>query len=265
VKLSTARILVSNDDGIHAPGLKSLEKIAKSISEDVWVVAPETEQSASGHSLTLTVPLRVRKVSARKFAVNGTPTDCVLLAINHIMRDNRPDLVLSGVNAGGNLGEYVTYSGTVAAAMEGALLGIPAIALSQVRKNGSRVLWSTAEHHGAYMVRRLVDIGWPSNVLMNVNFPDVHHDHVTGVTATRQGRRKIGDALKTGIDPRGHPYVWIGTERDEDPSFPGSDLEAIHAGMISVTPLGLDLTHKSTLTSLRKIFPGKAPSAADKS
>ncbi len=255
MKLSSARILVSNDDGIHAPGLKVMEKIAKSLSSDVWVVAPETEQSASGHSLTLTVPLRVRKASARKFAVNGTPTDCVLLAVNHIMRDNRPDLVLSGVNAGGNLGEDVTYSGTVAAAMEATLLGMPAIALSQVRKNGSPVRWSTAEHHGADMVRRLMKQGWPSNVLMNVNFPDTPHDDVAGVRATRQGKRKIGDALNTGIDPRGHPYVWIGTERDEDPSFKGSDLEAVLAGMISVTPLGLDLTHKSTLTALRKAFP----------
>ncbi len=252
MKLSFARILVSNDDGIHAPGLKIMEKIAKSLSKDVWVVAPETEQSASGHSLTLTAPLRVRKVSARKFAVNGTPTDCVLLAVNDIMRDHRPDLVLSGVNAGGNLGEDVTYSGTVAAAMEAALLGIPAIALSQVRKNGSPVRWSTAEHHGADIVRRLYEQGWPAGVFMNANFPDFPHDKVAGVKATRQGRRKIGDVLNRGIDPRGHPYVWIGTERDEDPSFPGSDLEAVHAAMISVTPLGLDLTHKSTLTALRK-------------
>jgi 5'/3'-nucleotidase len=254
MKLSAARILVSNDDGIHAPGLKVLEKIARSLSREVWVVAPETEQSASGHSLTLTVPLRVRRVSARKFAVNGTPTDCVLLAVNHIMAGKRPDLVLSGVNAGGNLGEDVTYSGTVAAAMEATLLGIPSIALSQVRKNGAPVRWSTAEHHAEKIIRRLVADGWPEGVLMNANFPDVHHDRVAGLRATRQGRRKIGDALKTGIDPRGHPYVWIGTERDEDPSFRGSDLEAVHARMISVTPLGLDLTHKTTLSALRKAF-----------
>ena len=257
MKLSSARILVSNDDGIHALGLKVLEKIAKSLSKNVWVVAPETEQSASGHSLTLTVPLRVRKVTAHKYAVNGTPTDCVLLAVNHIMRDVRPDLVLSGVNAGGNLGEDVTYSGTVAAAMEAALMGIPAIALSQVRKNGSPVRWSTAQHHGADTVRLLCDRGWPSGVFLNANFPDVPHDRVAGMRATRQGQRKIGDVLNTGIDPRGHPYVWIGAERDEDPSFPGSDLEAVHAALISVTPLGHDLTHKSTLATLRKALRGK--------
>ena len=123
--LARARILVSNDDGIHAPGIKVLEQVARTLSKDVWVVAPESEQSAAGHSLTLTVPLRIRKVSARKFAVNGTPTDSVLLAVNHIMKDHKPDLVLSGVNAGGNLGEDITYSGTVAAAMEATLLRIP--------------------------------------------------------------------------------------------------------------------------------------------
>ena len=139
--LSQARILVSNDDGINAPGIKVLEKIAKTLSDDVWVVAPESEQSASGHSLTLTLPLRVRRISRRKFAVNGTPTDSVLLAVQNIIKGKRPDLVLSGVNAGGNLGEDVTYSGTVAAAMEGALLGIPSIALSQARVYGESVRW----------------------------------------------------------------------------------------------------------------------------
>lgn len=252
--LSKARILVSNDDGIHAPGIKVLEKIAKTLSDDVWVVAPETEQSASGHSLTLTVPLRVRKVSARKFAINGTPTDSVLLGVNHIMKDHRPDLVLSGVNAGGNLGEDITYSGTVAAAMEATLLKIPSIALSQVRRNGAKVRWTTAADHAARVIRRLVAISWPENVLMNVNFPDIPHEDVTGVQVTRQGRRKIGDMLNTGIDPRGNPYVWIGTERDEDPSFPGSDLEAVHAGAISVTPLGLDLTHRKTMPALKGLF-----------
>ncbi len=255
MELSRARILVSNDDGIHAPGLKILEKIARSLSKDVWIVAPETEQSASGHSLTLTLPLRVRKISARRFAVNGTPTDSVLLAVNHILADHKPDLVLSGVNAGGNLGEDVTYSGTVAAAMEAALLGIPAIALSQVRRNGSAVRWGAAAHHSGAIVRRLVETGWPANVVVNVNFPDLEASAVGGIEITRQGRRKIGGRLNQGTDPRGNPYIWIGTERDEDPSFPGSDLEAVHAGKISITPLGLDLTHRRTMSALKKVFP----------
>jgi 5'-nucleotidase len=252
MEIAKARILVSNDDGIHSPGLKILERMARSLSRDVWVVAPETEQSAAGHSLTLTVPLRVRKVSARRFAVGGTPTDSVLLGVNEIVKGRKPDLVLSGINAGGNLGEDITYSGTVAAAMEATLLHIPAIALSQVRKNGVPVRWSTAAHYGVDVIQRLVAEGWPGNVLMNVNFPDVPHDHVQGIEATRQGRRKIGGRLNNGIDPRGHPYIWIGTERDEDPSFSGSDLEAVHANQISITPLCLDFTHRPTLTALKK-------------
>ena len=253
--LSQSRILVSNDDGIHAPGLKVLEKIARSLSDDVWVVAPETEQSAAGHSLTLTLPLRVRKVSARKFAVNGTPTDSVLLAVNHILQDHKPDLVLSGVNAGGNLGEDITYSGTVAAAMEGALLGIKAIALSQVRREGKPVRWAPGAHHAADIVQNLVATGWPRNVVVNVNFPDVAASEVTGIEITRQGRRKIGGMLNQGIDPRGNAYIWIGTERDQDPSFRGSDLEAVHAGKISITPLGLDFTHAPTMKAMKKAFP----------
>jgi 5'-nucleotidase len=252
--LSRARILVSNDDGINAPGLKVLERIAKSLSDDVWVVAPESEQSASGHSLTLTLPLRVRRISRRRFAVNGTPTDSVLLGVQHIVTGKRPDLVLSGVNAGGNLGEDITYSGTVAAAMEGALMGIPSIALSQVRVYGENVRWAAAEHHAADIVRRLVAMGWPRNVLMNVNFPDVAPEDVSGIEITVQGRRKIGDAVTKGRDPRGYDYVWIGTERDEDPSFVGSDLKAVNEGRISITPLCLDLTHKPSMAALRKEF-----------
>ena len=254
MRLRGARILVSNDDGINAPGLKVLEKIAKSLSDDVWVVAPESEQSASGHSLTLTLPLRVRKINTRKFAVNGTPTDSVLLAVQHIIPGKKPDLVLSGVNAGGNLGEDITYSGTVAAAMEGALLGIPAIALSQVRVYGENVRWAASEHHAPGVIRKLVREEWPPNVLINVNFPDLPAANVGNTEVTVQGRRKIGDAVTTGTDPRGYDYVWIGTERNEDPSFKGSDLKAVNEGRISITPLCLDLTHRRTMISLRKVF-----------
>ena len=254
MRLRSARILVSNDDGINAPGLKVLERIARSLSDDVWVVAPESEQSASGHSLTLTLPLRVRKIGARKFAINGTPTDCVLLAVQHIIPGKPPDLVLSGINAGGNLGDDITYSGTVAAAMEGALLGIPAIALSQVRVYGEKVRWAASEHHGPTIIRKLLRVKWSHNVLMNVNFPDLPAAQVGQIEITVQGRRKIGDTVTTGRDPRGYDYVWIGTERNEDPLFEGSDLKAVNEGRISITPLCLDLTHRRTLTSLRAVF-----------
>src|SRR5437773_5276184 len=166
------RILVTNDDGINAPGLKVLEKIARQLSRDVWVVAPEVEQSGAAHSLTLRRPLQIRRVSPRRFAVDGTPTDCVLLAVNRLVEGRRPDLVLSGVNRGSNLGEDVTYSGTIAAAMEGTLLNLPSIALSQTYQDRDTVSWDTALRHGTALIRRLCAIGWPQDVLINVNFPN---------------------------------------------------------------------------------------------
>ncbi|WP_142850650.1 5'/3'-nucleotidase SurE [Telmatospirillum sp. J64-1] len=253
--LSTARILVSNDDGITAPGIKILERVARSISKDVWVVAPETEQSAVAHSLTIRRPLRIRRVSRRRYAVDGTPTDSVLLAINHLLKDKKPHLVLSGVNRGGNLGEDVTYSGTVAAAMEATLLGVPAIAFSQMLSPGQAVKWDTAEYFAADIIRRVTAVGWAKNVLINVNFPDLHHEQVTGIEVVRQGRRKLGDELMERQDPRGEPYVWIGAQRAEDRGQEGTDLEAVHRGAISVTPLCTDLTSRRTMQELEKVFP----------
>jgi 5''/3''-nucleotidase SurE len=252
--LSSVRILVSNDDGIGAPGIKVLEKVARSLSSDVWVVAPETEQSAAGHSLTIRRPLRVRRVSRRRFAVDGTPTDAVLLGINHVLKDNKPALVLSGVNRGGNLGEDVTYSGTVAAAMEATILGVPAIAFSQYYGPDCPVRWSTAEHWAPEIVRRVTRAGWGRNVLMNVNFPDVAADRVTGIEITRQGKRKIGDELSERFDPRGDPYIWIGAQRAEDRGVRGTDLEAVSRGAVSVTPLCVDLTDRGTMDALAECF-----------
>jgi 5'-nucleotidase len=247
------RILVTNDDGIHAPGLKTLEKIAKALSKDVWVVAPEFEQSGASHSLTLTLPLRIRRINRRKFAVRGTPTDCVMLALKTIMTVGPPDLILSGVNRGGNLAEDVTYSGTIAAAMEGTLLGVPSIALSQVFTAGHPVKWATAEQHGPKVIRRLLKAGWPEGVLLNVNFPDVLHDRVSGVEMAVQGHRNLAELhIDDRIDARGVPYYWIGFRRQQDEQ-PGmdTDLGVITAGGIAVTPLQLDLTHGRTLKQLR--------------
>jgi 5'-nucleotidase len=253
--LAKARVLISNDDGIEAPGLKLLERAMRRLSREVWVVAPESEQSAASHSLTLRRPLRVRKLSAWRHAVDGTPTDAVLLAINQVMRDSRPDLVLSGVNRGGNLGEDVTYSGTVAAAMEATLLGFPAIALSLLTDDHRAAKWATSEHWVGETVRRLSTMAWPKNVLMNVNFPDVAANSVTGIEATRQGRRKIGSEFTEGVDPRGEPYFWIGAQRGEDRRRRGTDLEAVTRGAISVTPLSMDLTHEPSLQGLKAILP----------
>lgn len=246
------RILLTNDDGIHAPGLKVLERIARELSSDVWVVAPETEQSGASHSLTLTEPLRVRQVSRRKFAVRGTPTDCVMMAATELVNDPPVDLVLSGVNRGANIGEDVTYSGTIAAAMEGTLLGIPSIALSQSLLPGHPPKWATAEHHGPAVVAKLLDTGWPAGVLMNVNFPDVPHQSVKGMVACRQGRRDFKDlVVDARIDARGQPYYWLGFRRMEGNPPTNTDLAVIDAGSISVTPLHLDLTEGRVLKTLK--------------
>ncbi|MDP6474930.1 MAG: 5'/3'-nucleotidase SurE [Alphaproteobacteria bacterium] len=249
------RILLVNDDGILAPGLKVLERLARALSKDVWVVAPETEQSAASHSLTLHRPLSLRRISTRRWAVNGTPTDCVYLAIHKVLDGKRPDLVLSGVNRGSNIGEDVTYSGTIAAAMEATLLGVPSIALSQYYEDGEHVRWKTAEHWGVKTVRALLKQGWPANVLINVNFPDLPAAKVRGIRVAKQGEHEVVDAFEERIDPRGRTYYWVGQDQTNgDPGTPGTDLRAVNDGYVALTPLHLDLTHKPTLTRLRKVF-----------
>ena len=254
IDLAGARILVTNDDGIHAPGLKLLATLARTLSRDVWVVAPEQEQSGASHSLTLSRPLRIRKLGARRFAIDGTPTDCVLLAVKTILREHPPDLVLSGVNAGANLGEDVTYSGTVAAAMEATLLDVPAIALSQHYEDRRAIPWKTARTHAVTVIRRLTAQPWPRNTLINVNFPAVAADKVKGIAATRQGKRKIGDGVIERADPRGRPYFWIGPLREEAPDMPGTDLNAVLEGKVSLSPIYLDLTNGPALAALKKVF-----------
>src|ERR1700744_296139 len=178
------RILVTNDDGIHSPGLGVTEKIARSLSDDVWVVAPETEQSGASHSLTLTSPLRLRQIAERRYAVTGTPPDCVMMCCLQVLKDQPPDLVLSGVNWGSNLADDVTYSGTIAGAMEGCALGIPAIAMSQEPAENSRteIDWSAGEEHAPALIRRLIAVGWPRGTLLNMNFPACSAAEVTGVS-----------------------------------------------------------------------------------
>ena len=246
------RILICNDDGIDAPGIKLLERVARTLSSDVWVVAPDSEQSAVSHALTLRRPLRIRKVSRRRFAIDGTPTDSVVMALNHIMKDKRPGLLLSGVNRGANLGDDIPYSGTVAATMEGTLLGIPSIAMSQVFRHPHPLKWSTAEKHAPGLIRDLLAVGWPENVLLNINFPDVIASQVNGVEITRQGKRTLGDLLVDAReDARGVPYYWIGYRRHHGTYAKGTDFDAIANGKISVTPLQFDRSHPATVRSLR--------------
>src|SRR5215472_17674695 len=220
------RILISNDDGIDAPGIKLLEKIARQLSDDVWVVAPEMEQSGAGHSLTTRRPIRLIEVGARRYIVDGTPTDCVLLALKRLLRDRRPSLVLSGINAGGNIAEDITYSGTCAAAMEATLFGVPAIALSQEYRDRNAIPWGVAEAFAAEAIRRVVAAAdpWPEDTCLNINFPAVSPSMVRGFAVTQQGKRVLGDNIDEGTDPRGRHYYWIGPSQMRGGAEPGTDL-----------------------------------------
>jgi 5'-nucleotidase len=250
---NTLKILITNDDGIHGPGLGVLEAIARQISEDVLIVAPETDQSGVSHSLSLSDPLRLREISPRHFAVKGTPTDCVILGVKHILAGEKPDLVLSGVNRGQNVAEDVTYSGTIAAAMEGTLLGIPSIALSQAydyRKSGP-FDWSSAKMHGAAVVRRILAAGIPEGIVINVNFPACDGAAVAGVAVAVQGRRQLASmGIDRRVDQRGNPYFWLAFSREAFEPHEGTDLSALSQNRISITPLKLDLTDLPTLTDL---------------
>lgn len=262
MRLAEARVLIVNDDGVDAPGLAVLERAVAPLVREVWIVAPEHEQSAASHSITMRRPLYARARGQRRFAVDGTPTDCVLLAVHRLMREAPPDLVLSGINRGGNMGEDATYSGTVAGAREGALLGIPAIAFSLYYGNPAAVRWDTAAAWTPRVLRRLAASPWPGEMAINVNVPDVAPDAVSGIEVTRQGRRKIGGGIVDGVDPRGERWYWIGHERDEDRGRSGTDLAAVHRGAVAVTPLAVDLTAANALEALAAAFAAEAVRAA---
>jgi 5'-nucleotidase len=248
------RILLTNDDGIHAPGLELLEAIAAELSADVWVCAPAEEQSGAGHSLTLHQPVRLRQHGAQRFSVTGTPTDAVNLALRKLFPDKAPDLVISGINAGENLADDVTYSGTISAAMEAALAGIPAIALSQaMRDRGNGFLADDA--WAARVLAPLIDVRMARRTLINVNFPDLPADQVKGVRVVRQGFHDYDrGSLIEATDPRGRPYFWFGLQEAEHTLDHGTDLEAISDGYVSVTPLQLDFTHYSAMDRLAERF-----------
>jgi 5'-nucleotidase len=244
------RILCTNDDGIHAPGLKVVEEIARALSDDVWIVAPELDQSGVSHSLSLNDPLRLREVGPRHFAVRGTPTDCVIMGARHILGDTRPDIVLSGVNRGRNVAEDVVYSGTIAGALEGTILGLPSFALSQEFSIATREapLWDTALKFGPLILRKVIAAGIPKNTVINVNFPACAPDDVLGIRVTRQGKRNLGFLrVDERRDGRGNPYFWIGFERAAALETPdeGTDLAALAARYVSVTPLRLDRTDEA--------------------
>ncbi|TYC50347.1 5'/3'-nucleotidase SurE [Rhodobacterales bacterium] len=248
------RILITNDDGIHSPGLSVLETIARKLSDDVWVVAPETDQSGVAHSLTLSDPLRLRQIDDRHFAIRGTPTDCVIMGVRKVLPD-MPDLVLSGINRGQNLAEDVTYSGTVAGAMEGAILGIRSIAVSQAYNwdVGAEPDFSVAKAHAPDLFRDLIDFDLPPYTLLNVNFPGISPDAVKGVKVTVQGHHaQSGLSISERKDGRGYPYFWLGFQERGKSVLDNSDLQAIADGYVSVSPLRIDLTAHDLVSHLRE-------------
>lgn len=251
------RILLTNDDGVHAPGLEVLEAIAREFTDDIWICAPDEEQSGMGHALTLTRPVRLRKHGERRFSVTGTPTDSVTMGLRKVV-DAAPDVILSGVNRGANLGDDITYSGTVSAAIEGALAGIRSIALSQVTsRNGAagEDTFRAARSWGKRVIEPLLDTPLPDRSLVNVNFPPVAAEEVKGIRVTRQGFHDYSrGTVVEGRDPRGFEYFWFGLDPIEHTLDHGTDLEAIDEGHISVTPLQLDLTHHSSLGTLAERY-----------
>lgn len=248
------RILLTNDDGIHAEGLAVLERIARQLSDDVWVVAPEADQSGFAHSLSLSEPLRMRKVDDRRYALRGTPTDCVIMAVRKIMPEP-PDLVLSGVNSGSNVADDITYSGTVAGAMEGAMIGLRAIAVSQSYSfgdEGRTVPWQTVETHAPALLERLVAMDLPAGTFLNVNYPNCGPDEVEGIEVTAQGRLLHGLWIDERRDGRGFPYYWLRFGRQPAEIREGTDLAALRERRVSITPLKLDLTDHSVMAALEK-------------
>lgn len=239
------RILLTNDDGIHAEGLAALERIARTLSDDVWIVAPETDQSGLAHSLTLSEPLRLRKISDKHYALRGTPTDCVIMGIREVL-PGKPDLVLSGVNSGANMADDVTYSGTIAGAIEGTLQGVRSFALSQAYAymgNAERIVpWEVAETYAPDLIRKLSEIDLPDGTFLNLNFPNCAPKDVQGVSVTGQGKLDFGLTVEQRQDGRGLPYYWLRFGERLGNFMEGTDIHAVKNNKISVTPLKLDLT-----------------------
>lgn len=244
----TTTILVTNDDGIHSEGIKSLAESLSDIGE-TWVVAPRSEQSAVGHSLTLHRPLRVLHHDLRKLSVDGTPSDCVSLALNNLM-DKKPDLVVSGINKGGNMGDDITYSGTVSAAWEGTLMGIPSFAVSLVPDTEENYYFEPAAAFACRVAKAILKRGVPFNTLLNVNVPNTNGAPIERYKITRQGKRHFGDPIVEKIDPRGKKYYWIGGAYQGFDPIPDSDLVAVHAGYVSITPVLIDLTSYASMETL---------------
>ncbi|MEG8235360.1 5'/3'-nucleotidase SurE [Pseudomonas orientalis] len=254
------RILLTNDDGIEAPGLKILERIACQLANEVWVVAPLLDQSGTSHSLSLHAPLRLSYQGTRRFAVTGTPADCIALALGHLLSHDKPDLILSGVNRGANLGTETVFSGTVGAAMTGLLFGIPSIALSQAFTDRTAVPWENALNHGAPVIEQLMARQWPHDVCLNVNFPSCAPGAVLPLKITRQGRGRLeGVSVRSENDPRGLEYHWLQLRRHPRTDEPGTETAESLGGHITATPLQFERTYASaSMTCENRTFTSDA-------
>ncbi|MFT4564002.1 MAG: 5'-nucleotidase [Gammaproteobacteria bacterium] len=256
IKNNDLRILITNDDGIHAPGIGVLETIARTFTDDVWVVAPDQEKSGAGHSISLTNPIRMRQLDERHFTVHGTPTDCVLMAVSQILPDRLPTYVLSGINSGANLAEDVTYSGTIAAAMEGTVMGIRSIAISQLRGPDRSVDFAPCEMFAPELIQSLLTLDhWPSNSFININFPHAKTTEITGTRLTTQGQRPPGSfSIERRSDTRAQAYFWIKVDYKEGNRHPETDLRAIADNAISITPIKMDFTDSAWRSELRGVL-----------
>ncbi|NIP39134.1 MAG: 5'/3'-nucleotidase SurE [Candidatus Dadabacteria bacterium] len=244
-------ILLSNDDGINSAGLSALAGALEHLGE-IYIVAPDREQSASSHALSIHRPLRMDKVAENSYSVDGTPTDCINLAINGLLKEKKPDLVVSGINKGENLGDDITYSGTVSAAIEGTLLAVPSVALSaEGRKDFN---FDAACHYSAKIAQYVLQKGLPADTLLNVNIPKLDLDDIKGIKITRQGKRIYNDAVVEKIDPRGREYYWIGGDELGSVELDNSDIDSVKSGYVSVTPIKLDLTDYGYIKFLEQDF-----------
>ncbi len=252
---ASPRVLIVNDDGIDAPGIILLEEIVRQFTDDIWVVAPDEERSGAGHSLSLSYPIRIKQKDERHFAVKGTPTDCALLGVYELMGDRKPDILLSGINRGPNLAEDITYSGTASAAIEGAMLGIPSVALSQIITYQSQIHWETARKFTPGVIKHLLDMDWKPGTFVNVNFPNCPPEDVTGVRVTSQGMRPPGSFRPMRrVDERHVPYYWIKIAFPDGGEADHNDLGAVRQNAVSVTPMQLDMTAHELLGDFNRHF-----------
>jgi 5'-nucleotidase len=250
------RVILTNDDGIDAPGMAVLEEIAAQIANEVWVVAPEHDQSGQSHAISLHHAIRVTERGNRRYGVSGTPGDCAAMGICYLMKDSLPQLMLSGVNRGVNLGIESVYSGTVGGAMTAMMLGVPAIALSQAVSDRQNVPWDTARALGAKTIQQLIEIGWAEGACLNVNFPPIPAGEAGPIALAKQGEGVIrGMNVDTRIDPRGMNYHWLSFHRSDRQQSPGTDYSAMRAGRIVVTPLRYDRTDENAYNALAQRLP----------